>query len=350
MHMGDALVSSGVACTMYTASAIAALWSAKKIKGEKNSENDDPIRLSPATAGVMGAFVFSAQMINFAVPGTGSSGHLCGGILLAAVLGPYQAFLTMGGILLLQCLVFADGGILAYGCNVWNMAFYSCFIGGVLWRMLMKRGMSRRKIMIYSMAAGVAVLQLGALSVAVQTYMSQVTTLPISVFLLSMQPIHLAIGIVEGLITSAVLLFVYENRPSLFYCPALDKSSEKMYSGGKRGGKRGGAAVVVIALSALFLEGIGALYASDKPDGLEWSVERTMSRAAGEETQPDGMLHRFAGKVQETISLLPDYGWKNGQSGGTGVAGVTGTVVMFLIGASGCLLLTQRKGKKDVHG
>ena len=77
--------------------------------------------------GVMGAFVFAAQMINFTIPGTGSSGHLCGGMMLTALLGPYAAFLTMIGVLLIQCLLFADGGLLALGCNIWNMAFYGAF-------------------------------------------------------------------------------------------------------------------------------------------------------------------------------------------------------------------------------
>lgn len=68
-------------------------------------------------------------MINFTIPGTGSSGHLCGGMMLTALLGPYAAFLTMIGVLLIQCLLFADGGLLALGCNIWNMAFYGCFLG-----------------------------------------------------------------------------------------------------------------------------------------------------------------------------------------------------------------------------
>lgn len=90
--------------------------------------------------GVMGAFVFAAQMINFTIPGTGSSGHLCGGMMLTALLGPYAAFLTMIGVLLIQCLLFADGGLLALGCNIWNMAFYGCFLGYFLfWCPMMKR-------------------------------------------------------------------------------------------------------------------------------------------------------------------------------------------------------------------
>ena len=122
MHMADALLSPGVAGVMYAASAVAAGHSVHKL--EQNRDTTDKII---PTMGVMGAFVFAAQMINFTIPGTGSSGHLCGGMLLTAIVGPYAAFLTMIGVLLIQCLLFADGGLMALGANVWNMAFYGCF-------------------------------------------------------------------------------------------------------------------------------------------------------------------------------------------------------------------------------
>lgn len=132
MHMADALVAPAVAGTMYACSAAAAGWAVKKVQ-----EEDDPKKVP--LMGVMGAFVFAGQMINFTIPGTGSSGHLCGGMLASAVLGPFAGFLTMIGVLLIQCLLFADGGLLALGCNIWNMAFYGCFIGaGLLWRRFMK--------------------------------------------------------------------------------------------------------------------------------------------------------------------------------------------------------------------
>ena len=102
MHMADALLSPGVAGVMYAASAVAAGHSVHKL--EQNRDTTDKII---PTMGVMGAFVFAAQMINFTIPGTGSSGHLCGGMLLTAIVGPYAAFLTMIGVLLIQCLLSA---------------------------------------------------------------------------------------------------------------------------------------------------------------------------------------------------------------------------------------------------
>ena len=126
MHMADALITPTVAGAMYICSAAAAKYSMKKLSLE-----NDPKKIP--LMGIMGAFVFAAQMINFTIPGTGSSGHLCGGMLLSAVLGPYAGFLTMIGVLFIQCLLFADGGILAFGANIWNMAFYGLY-GDILWQ------------------------------------------------------------------------------------------------------------------------------------------------------------------------------------------------------------------------
>lgn len=202
--MADALVSPAVAGTMYVCSAAAMTYSMKKVHLEVDTKK-------VPVMGVMGAFVFAAQMINFSIPGTGSSGHLCGGMMLSAILGPFAGFLTMIGVLLVQCLLFADGGLLALGANIWNMAFYGCFIGGmVIWRFMMKRSMSKKKIAIASILGCVLTLQLGAFSVTLETLASKITELPFAVFVGTMQPIHLAIGLVEGLITTAVLCFIYE--------------------------------------------------------------------------------------------------------------------------------------------
>ena len=131
MHMADALLAPAVAATMYAASATAAGVSIHKLK-----KDDEPSKL-PVMA-VTSALVFAGQMINYTIPGTGSSGHMCGGMLLSALLGPYAGFLSMIVILAIQCLFFADGGLMALGANCWNMAFYGCFVGYFLiWRPIM---------------------------------------------------------------------------------------------------------------------------------------------------------------------------------------------------------------------
>lgn len=135
MHMADALLSPAVGGTMAAVSAAAIGLSVKKISGDRLDEKKIPMM------GVMGAFVFAAQMINFTIPGTGSSGHIGGGILLAAVLGPYPALLTITAVLIIQCLLFADGGLLALGCNIFNMGVCACLIGWpLIYRTILRRG------------------------------------------------------------------------------------------------------------------------------------------------------------------------------------------------------------------
>lgn len=128
MHMADALVSPAVAVTMYAASAAAAGVSLVQLHKEEAAAPELAKKKLPTMA-VMSALVFAGQMINYTIPGTGSSGHLCGGMLLSAILGPWAGFLSMIVILAIQALFFADGGLLALGANVWNMAFYGCFVG-----------------------------------------------------------------------------------------------------------------------------------------------------------------------------------------------------------------------------
>ena len=202
MHMADALVSPAVAVTMYAASAAAAGVSLVQLHKEEAAAPELAKKKLPTMA-VMSALVFAGQMINYTIPGTGSSGHLCGGMLLSAILGPWAGFLSMIVILAIQALFFADGGLLALGANVWNMAFYGCFVGYFLiYRPLMQgkllSGKGRTKLVLASVLGCVVTLQLGALSVVVETSLSGITALPFGAFAALMQPIHLAIGLVEG--------------------------------------------------------------------------------------------------------------------------------------------------------
>ncbi|HNZ65511.1 MAG TPA: energy-coupling factor ABC transporter permease, partial [Smithella sp.] len=111
MHMADALLSPAVGATMWAGSAAAIGYSSKKLKENLNNK-------TIPLMGIMGAFIFAAQMINFTIPGTGSSGHIGGGMILAVLLGPYAAFLAIASVLVVQALFFADGGLLALGCNI----------------------------------------------------------------------------------------------------------------------------------------------------------------------------------------------------------------------------------------
>ena len=338
MHMSDALISPAAAGTMYACSAVAAAYSVKKIRMEDNP------RL-PSAMGVMGAFVFAAQMINFTIPGTGSSGHLCGGMLLSAMLGPYAAFLTMIAILLIQCLAFADGGLLALGCNVWNMAAYGCFVGGlIIWPMFTRCGVTRRRIAAASVVGSVLSLQLGAFSVTLETALSGVTELPFAVFLAFMQPIHLAIGLAEGAITAAVLMFVYEARPELLWTGT--ESGTALESRGRL--SRKGALGALLAAAVVTAGGL-SLLASAFPDGLEWSVERL---TGSPELEAVGHAAAAAERIQSATAFLPDYAFANSESAlGTTVSGlVGGAIVIAVCLASGYALRAFQRGRRGTEG
>ena len=312
MHMADALVAPVVAATMYLASGTAGGYSIRRVRME-----DDAKKIP--LMGVMGAFVFAAQMINFTIPGTGSSGHLCGGMLLSALLGPCAGFLTMIGVLLIQCLLFADGGLLALGCNVWNMAFYGCFIGALLiWRPIMKKGATKGKIVFASVLGSVLTLQLGAFSVTLETLASGITELPFGVFAATMQPIHLAIGTVEGLITAAVLVFVHEARPELLWGVGETDLEGKLTFR---------STLTVLAVGAAVIGGVRSLFASAFPDGLEWSMEKVVGTA---ELKGAGGIYDLAAAVQERTALLPDYAFKGSESAaGTSFSGIVGALVVI---------------------
>ena len=330
MHMADALVSPAVAGTMYACSAAAAAYSVKKVRLES-----DPKKIP--VMGVMGAFVFATQMINFTIPGTGSSGHLCGGMLLSALLGPYAGFLTMIGVLLIQCLLFADGGLLALGCNVWNMAFYGCFIGALLiWKPIIKKGFTKGKIIAASILGCVLTLQLGAFSVTLETLASGITELPFTTFAATMQPIHLAIGFVEGLITASILVFVHDARPEMLYHGAESAVSKGRFSFKKT--------VTILAVLAIVIGGGLSLSASSYPDGLEWSIEKITGST---EIESEGDIYEKAGSIQEATALLPDYAFKDSDSSfGTTFSGIVGGIVVIVVCVGACYIFKFFRKKR----
>ena len=286
-------------------------------------------------------------MINYTIPGTGSSGHMCGGMLLSALLGPQAGFLSMIVILAIQCLFFADGGLLALGANIWNMAFYGCFIGYYLiWRPIMRsklfsgigaKGAARAKIILASILGCVITLQLGAFSVCVETSLSGITELPFGVFLGIMQPIHLAIGLIEGLITTAVLLFVYESRPELLR--DMNASAPEKKNSLKT-------TVIALAIVAAIVGGGLSLIASSNPDGLEWSLfgnaEAGYSQNLGLDEEDYGVQSAAADKaaaIQEKTSFLPDYAFANSDSAaGTTVSGLVGSAIVAALAVLICFI------------
>jgi len=297
MHMADALISPAVGGVMWVASAGLIGYCSKKIKEEVDNSK---IPLM----GVIGAFIFAAQMINFTIPATGSSGHLGGGMILAILLGPHAAFLTMASVLTVQALFFADGGLLALGCNIFNLGFFPCFVAyPFIYKKIVGNNPSEKLIMAGAIIAAVVGLQLGAFSVVLETLVSGISSLPFGTFVLLVQPIHLAIGIVEGLATAAVVLFVWKSRPEILQ-PSVSLKAAKDYS--IKGVLIGFTAATLITGCAL------SWFASGHPDGLEWAMFKTagVEELAG----PEDGVHSSLATLQEKTAFLPGYGFKSGET------------------------------------
>lgn len=317
--MSDALVSPPVFAVAGAVSLTLLGVAIRKVKRAQNDDSDGAHRenLVPLM-GVLGAFVFAAQMINFSIPGTGSSGHLVGGILLSALLGPWAALITLSSVLVIQCLVFADGGFMALGTNILNMAVLSCLVAyPFVFRPLVKKDVSMGRIVPASMLASVVGLELGALAVTVETEVSGITALPMGRFLLFMLPIHLFIGIGEGLATAAVIGVVRKYRPELL----VDvRGCEPV------GRRKTGRALAAIALAALLIGGSFSWVASSDPDGLEWSIEK-VTGGGDLETAGEGIYHTAA-TIQQKTALMPDY-----NTTFAGLAGC-GAILLVVFGAS----------------
>lgn len=351
MHMADALLSPAVAATMYVTSGAVAGISGHKLK----VEDEDSKRL-PVMA-VTAALVFAGQMINYTIPGTGSSGHMCGGMMLSALLGPQAGFLSMVVILTIQCLFFGDGGLLALGANIWNMAFYGCFVGYFLvWRPIMRsnwfskigeKAAQRTKIIVASIFGCVVTLQLGAFSVVAETSISGITELPFGPFCALMQPIHLAIGFIEGLVTAAVLSFVYESRSELL----MDVDAAEKGNEGKCSVKR---VVIILGVVVAIVGGVLSLFASSNPDGLEWSLfgntDAGYSQNMGLDEESfgiDSSAAEKASEIQESTVFLPDYAFADSESAvGTSVSGVLGSAIVGATSIGICIFGGFFKKKK----
>lgn len=261
MHMADALVSPVIGGTMWAASAATVAVSSRRVQ---QGTDDRRVPLM----GVLGAFVFAAQMMNFQLPGTGSSGHVGGALLLSILLGPHAAFLVVVSILAIQALLFGDGGLLALGCNAFNMGFFPAFVAyPLVYRPLAPAGATPARRLVGAIAAAEIGLALGAFGVVFETTLSGISDLPFRPFLTAMIPVHLAIGLVEGAVTAGVLTFVLKTRPDV-----VDPAS----SPAPTTTSRLGAAFLAVAL---LVGGALSWFASTKPDGLEWSIARVTGRA-----------------------------------------------------------------------
>jgi cobalt/nickel transport system permease protein len=305
LHIPDGFLSIGVSLVFW---ALAILFVGVALRNTRGELGERQIPLM----GVMAAFIFAAQMINFPVAG-GTSGHLLGGALAAIVLGPWAGILVMTTVISVQALVFQDGGLVVMGANIFNMGILTALIGYGLYRGAAGRGNAAR-LGIAGVAAWLSVVA-GALLTAFQLWLSGTSALRI-VFP-AMLGVHMLIGIGEALITVAALAFVLRTRPDL-----LSAGQEK----------RGGMGWVVVgALMALAVV-IVSPWASADPDGLERVAIDLGFIDAGLEA-PYEIIPDY------TISLL-------GESGpSTILAGLVGALIVGL-SAVGLVILLRRRPVK----
>ncbi|OGS11200.1 MAG: cobalamin biosynthesis protein CbiM [Elusimicrobia bacterium RIFOXYA2_FULL_58_8] len=348
MHMADALLSPAVGGTLWVVSGGLLAYSAKKVR----EEADD--RKVPLM-GVLGAFIFAAQMINFTIPATGSSGHLGGGLLLSILLGHYAAFLVLASALTVQALFFADGGLLALGCNMLNLGFFPCFVAyPFIYKKIAGDSRNRKRVMLGATLAALAGLQLGAFGVVLQTVASSISSLPFKTFVLLMQPIHLAIGLVEGLVTAGVVSFMLEARPEIVTAATSRRPIGVSIKG----------ALIALATAAAVTGGALSWLASTHPDGLEWAMFKTSGK---EELESGDGLHRTLAELQGRTAFLPDYGFKRTETAteqgfaaaawpavdkGTSVSGLVGGLFTLLLAGLAGFLFARRKtaaGKPTVN-
>ena len=344
MHMADALLSPAVGGTMWAVSAGTIAHCSRKV-GEELDDRKVPLM------GVLGAFLFAAQMINFTIPVTGSSGHLGGGLLLTILLGPYAAFLTISSVLVVQSLFFADGGILALGGNIFNMGFIPAFIVyPFIYKKIIGTNPNQARLTKAIMVSAIAGLQLGPFGIALETWFSGISSLPFSTFVLLMQPIHLAIGVVEGFVTVAVISFVFKARPEILQ-GALEAHPIDNHPARN--------VLVSFLVAAILTGGFVSWFASKNPDGLEWAIAKVTGK---EELKGPGQgLHGVLSAFQVKTAFLPNYSFKkpvatkslgaqpenkktksDGSRLGTSISGVVGGLLTLAIAFLTGLVLKRR--------
>jgi cobalt/nickel transport system permease protein len=258
MHVPDGFLSTpvAIACAALSVAAVAAAASrSRALLGSR----------AVPRMGVTAAFIFSAQMINFPVAG-GTSGHLVGGALAAVLLGPSAAVIAMTSVLVMQCLVFGDGGLLALGANVLNMGVLHPIVGFAVWRAVVGRiGPERspgaaRRIASVAFASWVATV-VAAATCAGELALSRVAA-PAVVFP-AMVAIHVAIGLGEAVIAALVLATILRLRPAL-----LNRPRPATSMGGA------GSSVVLGLVASLGLALFLSPFACKWPDGLERVAQR----------------------------------------------------------------------------
>jgi len=246
MHIPDGFLTNRLALSLDVVSGATILYAARRVKVDLSG------RMVPLM-GVLAAFVFVAQMLNFPVLG-GTSGHLIGGSLLAVLLGPMAGFLTMTTVVIAQALFLQDGGLVALGANVFNISAVTCFGGYGVFRLLAGGPAAGKRLLVAGFLSGWASLMASAAFCAIQIGLSG--AIPLRIGLTTMLGYHALVGIIEGMLTAGVLSFLLKVRPDLM----------KMNETGRFGFADWAGAAVFVAIPALILILAGS---SSLPDPLE---------------------------------------------------------------------------------
>ena len=299
MHMANELLSVPVATGTLAAAAAFLGLVCRKVRQIVTSDK-------LALMGVLGAFVFAGQMVNFPLPAMpGTSGHMVGAVLLAVILGPHAGVIVMSSVIIIQCLIFQDGGLLALGCNIINMAFVPSYLGYFLYRAFTSTKGGSLRAYFGVVVACVLAVEAGAVLVPIEAGLSGVLLVPFRTFLITMLGVHLLVGLAEGMITTAVLAYLQQVRPDVILgrMPGEIRLSRN-------------ALLITLAVFTVIVAAGLSLFASSLPDGLEWSY-------ADRPDQPDfkpvvsNEDSRIASvdDFQSKYSLLPDYSIRTSELG-----------------------------------
>jgi len=296
MHIPDGFLDGKTVVTTTALSAVGLGWALRRVRREL------PPRRVPVL-GLAAAFLFAAQMVNFPVAG-GTSGHLVGGVLVAALLGPSAAVVVLATVLIIQCFLFGDGGVLALGANLFNMGILGAAGGAAVYRLVCAVLPGAQGRVTAVAFAGWCSSVLAAIGCSGELAWSG--TVGWSAGFAAMTGVHLLIGLGEGLISALVFLAILRTRPDL------------VTAAGEANGQAGwGELVRYGVLGALGLAVWVAPFACPWPDGLE-SVAARLG---------------FAQKATEPMlpSLAPDYRVPGVEwaAGATAIAGAAGTLVVF---------------------
>jgi len=327
MHMANELLSIPVAAGTLAIAAGSLGFICRKVRQVIAAEK-------LALMGILGAFVFAAQMVNFQLPAMpGTSGHMVGAVLLAIILGPHLAAIVISSVVIVQCLIFQDGGLLALGCNIINIGLVPSYLGYFLYKTITNGRFSSLKVYIGAMLASVIAMEAGAILVAIQATMSGVLAVPLSTFLITMIGVHFLVGFVEGLVTVTVLAYLQQLRPDIVAdsLPGTVRLSKN-------------AVLATLGILAVITGAGLSLLASDLPDGLEWSYAERLDEPGFETvvSNPDSRI-TAVDDFQSKYSLMPDYSARasklgdvaDGQAdlgaGWTSFAGIVGSALTMAV-------------------